>query len=168
MVLSWDITEIVKKKNFISPKDKKDWVTFTKQMGNVKAKESDLLKENIEVSEVKKLDLHGFSLIEANKIVKNFIINSFNSGYKKLLIVTGKGLRSKSHDNPYLSEKLSVLRYSVPEYIKNDENLANKINSQEEAFCNTQGSKGLGGFYKTDGRYQSQRIWLIKEKYWNK
>ena len=129
MVPSWDITEIVKKKNFISSKDKKDWVAFTKQMGNIKAKESDILKKNIKVSEVKKLDLHGFSLIEANKIVKNFIINSFNSGYKKLLIVTGKGLRSKSHDNPYLSEKLSVLRYSVPEYIKNDENLANKINS---------------------------------------
>ena len=127
MVLSWDITEIVKKKNFISSKDKKDWVAFTKQMGNIKAKESDLLKENIEVSEIKKLDLHGFSLVEANKIVKNFIINSFNSGYKKLLIVTGKGLRSKSHDNPYLSEKLSVLKYSVPEYIKNDENLINKI-----------------------------------------
>ena len=129
MVLSWDITEIVKKKNFISLKDKKDWFAFTKQMGNIRAKESDLLKENIEVNEAKKLDLHGFSLIEANKIVKNFIINSFNSGYKKLLIVTGKGLRSKSHDNPYLSEKLSVLKYSVPEYIKNDENLTNKISS---------------------------------------
>ena len=127
MVSSWDITEIVKKKNFISSKDKKDWLTFTKQMGNIKPKESDLLKENIKLSEVKKLDLHGYSLIEANKIVKNFIINSFNSGYKKLLIVTGKGLRSKSHENPYLSEKLSVLRYSVPEYIKNDENLSNKI-----------------------------------------
>ena len=71
MVLSWDITEIVKKKNFISSKDKKDWVAFTKQMGNIKVKESDLLKENIEVNEVKKLDLHGFSLIEANRVVKN-------------------------------------------------------------------------------------------------
>ena len=119
----------MKKKNFISSKDKKDWLAFTKQMGNIKAKESDLLKENIKLNEVKKLDLHEFSLNEANEIVKNFIINSFNSGYKKLLIVTGKGLRSKSHENPYVSEKLSVLRYSVPEYIKNDENLANKINS---------------------------------------
>ena len=129
MVLSWDITKIVEKKKFISFKDKKDWFAFTKKMGNIKAKESDLLKENIKVNKVKKLDLHGFSLIEANKIVKNFIINSFSSGYKKLLIVTGKGLRSKSHDNPYLSEKLSVLKYSVPEYIKNDENLSNKISS---------------------------------------
>ena len=148
MVFSWDITEIVKKKNFISSKDKKDWVAFTKQMGNIKAKESDLLKENIEVNEVKKLDLHGFSLIEANKIVKKFIINSFNSGYKKLLIVTGKGLRSKSHDNPYLSEKLSVLKYSVPDYIKNDENLTNKISSISTADIKDGGEGAIYIFLK--------------------
>ena len=150
MVPSWDITEIVKKKNFISSKDKKDWVAFTKQMGNIKAKESDILKKNIKVSEVKKLDLHGFSLIEANKIVKNFIINSFNSGYKKLLIVTGKGLRSKSHENPYLSEKLSVLRNSVPEYIKNDENLANKINSISTADIKDGGEGAIYVFLKNN------------------
>ena len=150
MVSSWDITEIVKKKNFISSKDKKDWLAFTKQMGNIKAKESDLLKENIKLSEVKKLDLHEFSLIEANKIVKNFIINSFNSGYKKLLIVTGKGLRSKSHENPYVSEKLSVLRYSVPEYIKNDENLANKINSISTADIKDGGEGAIYIFLKNN------------------
>ena len=153
MVLSWDITEIVKKKNFISFKDKKDWIAFTKQMGNIKVKESDLLKENIEENEVKKLDLHGFSLIEANKIVKNFIINSFNSGYKKLLIVTGKGLRSKSHDNPYLSEKLSVLKYSVPEYIKNDENLANKINSISTADIKDGGEGAVYIFLKNNKQF---------------
>ena len=150
MVSSWDITEIVKKKNLISSKDKKDWIAFTKQMGNIKAKESDLLKENIKLSEVKKLDLHGFSLIEANKIVKNFIINSFNSGYKKLLIVTGKGLRSKSHENPYLSEKLSVLRNSVPEYIKNDENLANKITSISTADIKDGGEGAIYVFLKNN------------------
>ena len=150
MVSSWDITEIVKKKNLISSKDKKDWIAFTKQMGNIKAKESDLLKENIKLSEVKKLDLHGFSLIKANQIVKNFIINSFNSGYKKLLIVTGKGLRSKSHENPYLSEKLSVLRNSVPEYIKNDENLANKINSISTADIKDGGEGAIYVFLKNN------------------
>ena len=153
MVLSWDITEIVKTKNFISFKDKKDWIAFTKQMGNIKAKVSDLLKENIEVNEVKKLDLHGFSLIEANKIVKNFIINSFNSGYKKLLIVTGKGLRSKSHDNPYLSEKLSVLKYSVPEYIKNDENLTNKISSISTADIKDGGEGAIYIFLKNNKKF---------------
>ena len=150
MVSSWDITEIVKKKSFISSKDEKDWLDFTKQMGNIKAKESDSSKENIRLSEVKKLDLHEFSLIEANKIVKNFIINSFNSGYKKLLIVTGKGLRSKSHENPYVSEKLSVLRYSVPEYIKNDENLANKINSISTADIKDGGEGAIYIFLKNN------------------
>ena len=117
----------MKKKHFVTPKDKKDWDVFTKQMGDISPKESDLLKENIEINKVKKLDLHGSSLIEANKIVKKFIIESFNNGYKKILVVTGKGLRSKSYNNPYVSEKLNVLRYSVPEFIKNDENLNNKI-----------------------------------------
>jgi len=140
----------VKKKNFISSKDKKDWLAFTKQMGNIKVKESDLLKENIKLNEVKKLDLHEFSLNEANEIVKNFIINSFNSGYKKLLIVTGKGLRSKSHENPYVSEKLSVLRYSVPEYIKNDENLANKINSISTADIKDGGEGAIYIFLKNN------------------
>jgi DNA-nicking Smr family endonuclease len=140
----------VKKKNFISSKDKKDWLAFTKQMGNIKAKESDLLKENIKLNEVKKLDLHEFSLNEANEKVKNFIINSFNSGYKKLLIVTGKGLRSKSHENPYVSEKLSVLRYSVPEYIKSDENLTNKINSISIADIKDGGEGAINIFLKNN------------------
>ena len=127
VVLSRDITRIVKKKNSISPKDQKDWIAFTKQMGNPQPKETDVLKENIATNKVQKLDLHGFSLDDANEMVKNFIIKSFNDGYKKLLVVTGKGSRSKSQENPYLSEKLSVLKHSVPEYIKNNESLNNKI-----------------------------------------
>ena len=123
----------MKKKHFVTPKDKKDWDVFTKQMGDISPKESDLLKENIEINKVKKLDLHGSSLIEANKIVKKFIIESFDNGYKKLLVITGKGLKSKSYNNPYVSEKLNVLRYSVPEFIKNDENLNNKISRIAQA-----------------------------------
>ena len=119
----------MKKKFVVSSEDKKDWMLFTKQIGNISPKEVDILEKNTEINKVQKLDLHGFSLIEANKIVKKFIIESFNSGCKKLLIVTGKGLRSKSHNNPYLSKKLSVLKYSVPEYIKNDQYLSNKISS---------------------------------------
>ena len=117
----------MKKKYSTTSKDKKDWIAFTKQMGSISPKESDYLNENFEINKVQKLDLHGFSLIEANKIVKNFVVQSFENGYKKLLIVTGKGLRSKTRVNPYFSEKLSVLKYSIPEYIKNNENLSNKI-----------------------------------------
>ena len=64
---------------------------------------------------------------EANREVKEFVNESFNQGYRKLLIITGKGLRSKVDENPYISEKFSVLKYSVPEFIKNEENLNKKV-----------------------------------------
>ena len=140
----------MKKKHFVTPKDKKDWDVFTKQIGDISPKESDLLKENIEINKVKKLDLHGSSLIEANKIVKKFIIESFNNGYKKLLVVTGKGLRSKSYNNPYVSEKLNVLRYSVPEFIKNDENLNNKISRISKAEIKDGGEGAIYIFLKNN------------------
>jgi len=144
----------VKKKHFVTPKDKKDWDVFTKQMGDISPKESDLLKENIEINKVKKLDLHGSSLIEANKIVKKFIIESFNNGYKKLLVVTGKGLRSKSYNNPYVSEKLNVLRYSVPEFIKNDENLNNKISRIAQADIKDGGEGAIYIFLKNNNKFK--------------
>ena len=144
----------MKKKHFVTPKDKKDWDVFTKQMGDISPKESDLLKENIEINKVKKLDLHGSSLIEANKIVKKFIIESFNNGYKKLLVVTGKGLRSKSYNNPYVSEKLNVLRYSVPEFIKNDENLNNKISRIAQADIKDGGEGAIYIFLKNNNKFK--------------
>ena len=134
----------MKKKYPASTKDKKDWVAFTKQIGNIEPKKADLSRQNTKINKMRKLDLHGLSLIEANKIVKKFIIESFNNGYKKLLIVTGKGSRSKSYENPYLSEKLSVLKYSVPDYIKNDENLNNKISRTAKAAIK---DGGEGAFY---------------------
>ena len=148
MVPSWDITEIVKKKHFATSKDKKEWIAFTKQMGNISVKESDFVEENVEINKLQKLDLHGFSLIEANKIVKDFIIKSFNNGYKKLLVVTGKGLRSKSYSNPYLSEKLNMLKYSIPEYIKNDENLNQKISRISKASLKDGGEGAIYIFLK--------------------
>ena len=116
----------MKKKFFASSKDKKDWINFTKKMNNISSKEADNINKNPIIYKTRKIDLHGYSLIEANKVISKFIIDSFNKKLKKLLVVTGKGSRSKSYDNPYLSEKLSQLKYSIPEYIKNDENL-NKI-----------------------------------------
>ena len=144
----------MKKKHFVTPKDKKDWDVFTKQMGDISPKESDLLKKNIEINKVKKLDLHGSSLIEANKIVKKFIIESFNNGYKKLLVVTGKGLRSKSYNNPYVSEKLNVLRYSIPEFIKNDENLNNKISRIAQADIKDGGEGAIYIFLKNNNKFK--------------
>jgi len=123
----------VKKKYSVPPKDKKDWADFTKQMGNILLKEDDFLDKNQGRNKIRRLDLHGYSLDQANRIVKKFITESFEKNYRKLLIVTGKGLRSKSYDNPYISENLSILRNSIPEYIKNDENLNSIINKVTQA-----------------------------------
>ena len=78
MVLSRSIKQIVKKRHTATSKDKKDWMDFTKQIDNVGAKAVDLLQENIQINKVLKLDLHGYSLTESNKIVKKFIIESYN------------------------------------------------------------------------------------------
>ena len=140
----------MKKKYVASSKDKKDWLDFTKQIGNISSKENDLSQENIEIKKVLKLDLHGSSLIESNDMVKKFINECFNRGYKKLLIVTGRGLRSKSYDNPYVSEKLSILKYSVPEFIKNDENLNNKISRISKAEIKDGGEGAIYIFLKNN------------------
>ena len=143
----------MKKKYFSTPQDKKEWIAFTKQMNGISSKEDDPLEQNTKKNKVQKLDLHGFSLSDANKIVKKFIIESFNNGYHKLLIVTGKGLRSKSHDNPYFSEKLSVLKYSVPEYIKNNENLTNKIRRISKADLKDGGAGAMYIFLKNTKKF---------------
>jgi len=122
----------VKKKYSVSVKDQKTWDDFTNQIGNIFPKDSDISKKNIN-NTFQKLDLHGRSLSEANKIVKNFIIQSYDRGYKKLLVVTGKGTRSKFYNNPYLSGKYSILKNSIPEFIQNDEVLKDKIKRISQA-----------------------------------
>jgi len=117
----------VKKKYVATSKDKKDWMDFTKKIENISVKEVDFLQENIQINKIPKLDLHGFSLSKANQKIKEFINESFDQGYKKLLIITGKGLRSKVDENPYISKEFSVLKYSVPEFIKNEEDLNKKV-----------------------------------------
>ena len=134
----------MKKKYPATPEDKKDWIAFTKRLENIHNKNDDFVKQNNNANRIKRLDLHGLSLNQANKIVKKFIINSFEEGYKKLLIITGKGLRSKVYKNPYLSEQLSVLKNSVPEFIKNDEDLFKKIRSIATADLK---DGGEGAFY---------------------
>ena len=126
MVFGRNIKQIVKRKYTASSKDKKDWMDFINKGENINPKEDDFVQQKTDKNKVPKLDLHGYSLSESNKIVNKFIIESFNRGFKKLLVVTGKGLRSKSYDNPYVSAKLGVLRHSVPEFIKSNENLNDK------------------------------------------
>ena len=143
----------MKKKYVVSSKDKKDWIDFTKQIGNINLKESDFFQDGAEINKVRKLDLHGISLSESNKIVKKFVLESFDQGYKKLLIITGKGLRSKSYDNPYISEKFSVLRYAVPEFINNDESLNNKVRKISVADIKNGGEGAIYIFLKSNKKF---------------
>ena len=140
----------MKKKFGITSKDKEDWTSFTQNLRNINPKEVDVVKQVLNIKKIPKLDLHGFTLDQANKEVEKFIIQSFNAGHKKLLIVTCKWLRSKSHDNPYASEKLSVLKYSVPEYIRNSKNLSNKINKISEANLKDGGEGAIYIFFKNE------------------
>ena len=134
----------MKKKYTVTSKDKKDWIDFTKRLENIFDKDTNFIKQNTSVNKIGKLDLHGLSLNQANKIVKKFIIESFEKGYKKILIITGKGLKSKVHKNPYLSEQMNILKYSVPEFIKNDEDLFDKISKISRADLKDGGD---GAFY---------------------
>ena len=134
----------MKKKYPVTPKDKKDWIDFTKHLEDVYDKEINFIKQNTTTDKIRRLDLHGLSLNLANKIVKKFIIESFETGYTKLLIITGKGLRSKVNKNPYLSQRMNVLKYSVPEFINNDEDLFGKIRKISKADIR---DGGEGAFY---------------------
>ena len=143
----------MKKKYSASSKDKKDWVNFTNQIENIGVKEDDLVEKNQQINKVRKIDLHGYSLNNANKVIKKFIIESFNQNYENLLIVTGKGSRSKSYDNPYISKNLSVLKNSVPEYIKNDENLNSIIKKIEQADHKDGGGGAITLFLKNNKKF---------------
>ena len=137
----------MKKKYSVTSKDKKDWLDFTRNMEGVKDKDFSAIKKDLNI--VRKLDLHGCSLDEANRLVKKFIIESAKQNLKKLLIITGKGLRSKIHDDPYRSKKMNVLRYSIPEYIKNDEELSNKIIKISKASISDGGDGAIYVFLKS-------------------
>ena len=113
------------KKN-ITDKDKKAWQDFLDSKERLENKDNTLLKVSKKDIE-KSIDLHGYSLDEANSKIYEFINDSFSSGVKKINIITGKGLRSKNQDNPYQSNQLGMLKFSVPEYIKNNSELMDKI-----------------------------------------
>ena len=126
----------------ISDKDKKDWENFL-------SKEESLPNKDLKISKNKKIssklcDLHGYSLDEANKKINDLIRNSYEAGISKLIIVTGKGLHSENEKNPYISKDLGILKYSVPEYIENNQELMSLIIDIKEASIEDGGS---GAFY---------------------
>ena len=134
------------KKKSISSDDYKDWFSYTKEMKDVYDKDININSKNEErrKSKIRIIDLHGFSLENANINVKKFINESFEKKFKKIKVITGKGSRSKAQENPYISNKLSILRNSVPEFIKNDISLIKKIQKIYKAHPN---EGGEGAFY---------------------
>ena len=111
--------------NKLSDKDKKDWTNFINSSEKLQSK--DLEQSNDRAILEKSIDLHGFTLEEANKEISKFIENCYLNKVKKINVITGKGMRSKNINDPYQSSELSILKYSVPEYIKNNSELMKKI-----------------------------------------
>ena len=129
-------------KNKISKKDKKDWDDFISS--NEKLPDKDL-KKKLNYNKKKKLiDLHGFTLEEANKCVEKFILKSYEDNISKLIIVTGKGLHSENDKNPYVSKDMSILKYSVPEFITKSPDLMKVIRDITDADIDDGGG---GAFY---------------------
>ena len=126
----------------ISKKDKKDWEDFISKDEKLPNKDLDHIKKNL--SKTESIDLHGFSLDEANKEISNFINSCYEEGISKLRIVTGKGLHSNNDKDPYISKDLGILKYSVPDYIRNNLDLMKKIIEIKDAEI---GDGGSGAFY---------------------
>ena len=127
----------------ISDKDKKDWENFLSNEEKVPNKDFFLQKE-IRQEKIKKIDLHGYTLEQANMSVENFIQKCFDDNVTKVIVITGKGLRSKNITNPYFSKDLSILKYSVPEFIKSNNILMKMIIEIKDAKIEDGGG---GAFY---------------------
>ena len=115
----------------ITDKDKKDWLDFLKSDEKIQNKDISNIKEK-KIFKEKFIDLHGYSLEQANKIIYNFILSSYKNGVEKITVITGKGSRSKNRNNPYQSSNLSILKHSVPEYINSNSELLKVIKSINE------------------------------------
>ena len=126
----------------ISDKDKKDWKNFLEK--NEKLPNKDLQRKDNKFHVTKSLDLHGFTLNEANEKVESFINDCFDQKVAKVKIVTGKGLHSQNDQDPYISKKFGILKNSVPDFIKNNSSLIKKIKTITDAKIEDGGS---GAFY---------------------
>ncbi len=112
----------------ITDKDKKDWLKFVKSDERLENKDYFGKKKNSILKE-KSIDLHGYSLDDANKEIYNFIMSCYEKNVSKIKVITGKGSRSKNEENPYQSKNLSILKYSVPNYINSNQELLKIIKS---------------------------------------
>ena len=134
-------------KNKLSEKDKKDWQDFLDSSEKLQSKDIDQSDDQIILE--RSIDLHGYTLEEANRKICEFIENCYVSKVKKVNVITGKGMRSKNMEDPYQSKDLSILKYSVPEYIKNNSELMNKIIKIDFEAVNSTSKGNFDIFLKT-------------------
>ena len=128
--------------NNISEKDKKDWENFLSKKEKLPNKDIKIDKKI--TFKTKSIDLHGYTLEEANKSIESFIIKSYQENINKIIVVTGKGIHSQNEKDPYVSKDLSILKYSVPEFISNNKNLMKIIYEMKDANIEDGGG---GAFY---------------------
>ena len=133
--------------NKLSEKDKKDWQNFLDS--DVKLQSKDIDQSNDQIISERSIDLHGYTLEEANKKISEFLENCYLNKVKKINVITGKGMRSKNLEDPYQSKDLSILKYSVPEYIKNNNELMNKIIKIDFESVNSPSKGNFDIFLKT-------------------
>ena len=126
-----------------SDKDKIDWDNFIKNDEKIPNKDF-FTSKKIRREKIKKIDLHGYTIEEANKSIEQFIEKCFDGDVTKIIVITGKGLRSKNIENPYLSKDLSILKYSVPEFIETNKSLTKIILEITDAKVE---DGGTGAFY---------------------
>ena len=130
----------------ISEKDKKDWENFLSK--NEKLPNKDIKLDKKIPLKIRSIDLHGYTLEQANQSIENFIIKSYQEKITKLIVVTGKGIHSQNEKDPYVSKDLSILKYSVPEFIKNNTELMKKIYDIKDASIADGGSGAIYIFLK--------------------
>ena len=133
--------------NKISDKDRKDWQKFLDSSDKLYNK--DVHQANNRIISERSIDLHGYTLEEANKKISEFIENCYANKVKKINVITGKGMRSKNLDDPYQSKDLSILKHSVPEYIKNSPELMTKIINIDFDSVNSPSKGNFDIFLKT-------------------
>ena len=137
----------------ISDKDKIDWQNFISNKEKIPNKDF-VSQKKVRHEKVRKIDLHGYTIEEANKTIEKFILKNYNDGITKIIVITGKGLRSKNVANPYVSKDLSILKYSVPEFVESNKELISKIIEVTDAKIEDGGSGAFYIYLKNKKKYE--------------
>jgi len=132
---------VIKKKD-LSKEDKETWDNFTREPSDIYDKDLQITDDNLRRNRLR-YDLHGFTLEDANRKVKDLILSGIRNKFKEILLITGKGLHSNTDEDTYVSKNLSKLRFSVPEFINSCDELSKFVVSISEASLKDGGSGAI-------------------------